>query len=90
MMSEARLEAIVRDGLARGQKAGQIASATGVPAERVQRMMHRLNDRDPEEANRETQRDKRKELRRIYGTASAGLRAPGTLPHPGWHSKGRR
>jgi hypothetical protein len=75
MMSEARLEAIVRDGLARGLNAGQIAHATGVPAERVQRMMHRLNDRDPDEALRDTRRDTAKRWRRDLG-APAGLRNP--------------
>jgi len=90
MISEARLEAIVRDGLARGKNADQIARTTGVPAERVQRTMHRLNGRDPAEANRDTRHDKRKELRRVYGTDAGALRGSRSLPRTGRRSRGGR
>jgi hypothetical protein len=68
MISEARLEEIVRAALGKGRDAAQIARATGVPLVRVQRAVHRLNGRDPAQAARATQQKKRQELQRIYGT----------------------
>ena len=67
MIGEQRLEALTRDLMAQGLKAGQIARRTGVPPERVQRMMHRINGRDPEAANRDTRHDHRKERRQNGG-----------------------
>jgi hypothetical protein len=64
MMSDTRLEAVVRNLLMDGLDAGKIARRTGVPAERVQRVIHRLNDRDPAEANRVTHQKHRQERRR--------------------------
>ncbi len=73
MISEARLEVIVRDLLADGLDAGRITRRTGIPRERVQLMVHRINGRDPADANRETVRSDRKEGRRL---------PPGVPPPP--------
>ena len=74
MISEERLEAVVRDLMAQGLTAGKIARRTGVPAERVQRMMHRVNGRDPAAANRDTRHDHRKERRREQERTGYGWR----------------
>jgi hypothetical protein len=89
-MSETRLEAIVRDGLARGKNADQIARTTGVANERVQRVMHRLNGRDPAKASRETRKTRRQMLQQVYGTAAGdGLQGPALPRSRGGHRHGR-
>lgn len=87
MISEERLEVIVRDGLARGLNAAQIARRTGVPQERVQRMLHRVSGRDPAAAARVTAQKRRQQMRRDYGSAeAAALR----LRDPAFRSSRRR
>jgi hypothetical protein len=67
MISDLRLEVIVRNLLMDGLDAGKIARKTGVPPERVQQVIHRIRGRDPAQANRETRKYHRKERRRNGG-----------------------
>jgi hypothetical protein len=67
MMSQARLDAIVAEQIAKGRDAGQIARATGVPPARVQATMHRLRGTDGADANRKTRAKRRQAARQRDG-----------------------
>jgi hypothetical protein len=88
MIAQERLEAIVRNLLIDGLDANAIAKRTGVPIIRVQRIVHLLNGRDPDEAARETRQKKRQADRQIFGTSLGALRQPG--PNSRRTSDGRR
>lgn len=75
MMSPERLEAEVRNLTADGLDAGKIARRLGVPIQRVQAAVHKLNGRDPAQAAADTRAKARQEDRQLFGrTAAAGPR----------------
>lgn len=59
MISQERLEAIVRNGLMDGLNAVTIAKQTGIPLARVQAMAHKINGRDPAKASKDTRKKRR-------------------------------
>jgi hypothetical protein len=72
VISQERLEAIVINAIKDGKNANQVAAGTGVPLARVQLMFHRVNGRDPVEANLETRAKSRRETG--YRSRGAGHR----------------
>jgi hypothetical protein len=77
MMSAERLEATVRNLMMDGLDAARIARRTGVPIQRVQRVVHQLNGRDPQQAHRDTASKARQENRQLFGSVLSGPRQLG-------------
>jgi hypothetical protein len=89
VISQERLEAIVRNFMMDGLNANQISHKTGVPIERVQRTVHQLNGKDPKTAARETRSKARQADRQLFGSALSGPRQLGPNRRRGSYGKGR-
>ncbi len=88
MIAQERLEAIVRNLMMDGLDARTIARKTGVPVERVQRIAHQVNGRDPDQAAKATRKRRARTERALFGTTLAAPRQYG--PNSKRTSDGRR